>query len=125
MDKHHEFDFLGQTIKITFREKVDKSLIEGFIWEIMNKISSIYDFARVKLIFECENGYMKADLIIIAGRNQLNFESKINNGINSGKLIMSIIVRKTTNSSNYKHLLNIINEIKESIKEIEEITILL
>ncbi|MEM2304037.1 MAG: hypothetical protein QW563_05615 [Candidatus Methanomethylicia archaeon] len=114
---HHEFNFFGQSVEIAFKNKVDKFSIERMILEIMGKVSNIYDFARVKLIFECKNGYVKGDSVIIAGRNQFNIESKIDNEINSGKLIISIITRKTINGNSSENLLDIINDIKGNIEK--------
>jgi len=116
-EDHHKFRFLGQTIKITFENRVSKSTLEKMLLKIIDKINRIYDFARVKLIFKCENGYIKADSITIAGKNQFNIESNLSDEIRSGELTFSIVMKGNTNSNHSKHFLNTNNDIRKIIEE--------
>jgi hypothetical protein len=116
-EDHHKFRFLGQTIKITFENRVSKSTLEKMLLKIIDKINRIYDFARVKLIFKCENRYIKADSITIAGKNQFNIESNLSDEIKSGELTFSIVMKGNTNSNHSKHFLNTNNDIRKIIEE--------
>jgi len=116
-EDHHKFRFLGQTIKITFENRVSKSTLEKMLLKIIDKINRIYDFARVKLIFKCENRYIKADSITIAGKNQFNIESNLSDEIRSGELTFSIVMKGNTNSNHSKHFLNTNNDIRKIIEE--------
>jgi hypothetical protein len=116
-EDHHNFRFLGQTIKITFKNKVSKSMLEIMFLKIMDKISRMYDFARLKLIFECENGYMKADSITIAGKNQFNIESNLSDKVKSGELTFSIVMKRDPDNNHSKHFLNTNSYIRKIIEE--------
>jgi|GEM_PF-4786208 len=116
-EDHHKFRFLGQTIKITFESKVSKSILEKMLLKIIDKINRIYDFARVKLIFKCENGYIKADSITIAGKNQFNIESNLSDEVRSGELTFSIVMKRNAKSNHSKSFLNTNNDVREIIEE--------
>jgi hypothetical protein len=116
-EDHHNFRFLGQTIKITFENRVGKSMLEKMLLKIIDKISRMYDFARLKLIFKCENGYIKADSITIAGKNQFNIESNLSDEVKSGELTFSIVMKRNADNNHSKHFLNTDNYIRKIIEE--------